>query len=125
MDNSNFIRILYSTDYFTLNGLYVKFCLHGINIEKFFNKYKCNFDQNLNKNYINKLIYIENTVIQTINNNKIPQYRIKDQLHSGYIKTFMNNMESKNIKHFILKISGIWETESECGLTFKFLEIED
>ena len=39
---------------------------------------------------------------------------------TGYIKHIIDN---KCANSFILKISGIWESENEYGLTFKFIEI--
>ena len=39
---------------------------------------------------------------------------------TGYIKHLIDN---KYANCFILKISGIWESENEYGFTFKFIEI--
>ena len=53
--------------------------------------------------------------------NKIPQYNIYDHLSSGCIKIASEiPMQDKPIV-IILKMSGVWETETECGITYKFI----
>ena len=54
--------------------------------------------------------------------NKISQLKIHEQLKNGNIKLF-NEVTNKNNCSFILKISGIWETHSNYGLTYKFIKI--
>ena len=124
MDNSNFIRIIYSTEDFVINGIYIKIKLNTNSIEKYFNKYKCTFYLDNNTEVINKLIEIEKNILEIISyKNKTPCYRIKDQLLAGFIKMFISKDHDPNNTNFIVKISGIWETNSEYGLTFKFFEI--
>ena len=55
-------------------------------------------------------------------NNKIPQFKIYEQFINGNIKFFSDN-NIKNNNYFILKISGIWETQINYGLTYKFTKI--
>ena len=40
MNNSVFIRLIYSTEYFIMNGLYLDFDLKNVSFEKLFNRYK-------------------------------------------------------------------------------------
>ena len=40
MNEGSFIRILYSTNHFAMNGIYLYIYLNDISIEKFYNKYK-------------------------------------------------------------------------------------
>ena len=44
MNEGNFIRILYSTNDIILNGIYFLITLNEINCEKYFNKFKFNFN---------------------------------------------------------------------------------
>jgi len=44
MNDGNFIRILYSTPMFILNGIYLSISINQLTIEKYYNKYKCSFD---------------------------------------------------------------------------------
>ena len=39
MNDGNFIRILYSTQWFTMNGIYLLMTLHDITCEKYYLKY--------------------------------------------------------------------------------------
>ena len=64
----------------------------------------------------------ENLLKKCRTTNKIPQYKINEQLKNGNIKIF-NEIENKTVCSFILKISGIWETHNNYGLTYKFMKI--
>ena len=124
MDNSNFIRILYSNSLFTLSGVFIKIQLNLSNIEKYFNKFKCSFDVEKNKNIINYLTLIESKILdKIIIKDKTPRRKIYEQLNSGNIKLFTDNIFNNLPKLFIIKISGIWETEYEYGITYKFIDI--
>ena len=48
---------------------------------------------------------------------------MKEQLLMSFIKIFSEHKDIQNINQFILKISGIWETDIDYGLTFKFIEV--
>ena len=50
--------------------------------------------------------------------------KIYEQLKNGNIKVFTNEMSYKiNNNAFVLKISGVWETEQNYGVTYKFSKI--
>jgi Zn-dependent M16 (insulinase) family peptidase len=122
MSDGNFIRILYSTQYFMLNGIYLLVNLNEITCEKFYSKYKCNFNISDHKDIIDKLKQIEEQLLKKYNTNKIASYKIYEQLKSGYIKIF-TDVGNRSQCSFILKISGIWETQYNYGLTYKFLKV--
>jgi hypothetical protein len=123
MNEGTFIRIYYSTNTFILNGVFIYLNLNFTNIEKYYNKYKYYFDTKLNKTLVDKLLTIESSLLKKISvPNKKPQFKIEEQLTSGYIK-FFDETINKNDNSFILKISGIWETEYNYGLTYKFTKI--
>ena len=124
MDDSNFIRILYSNSLFTLSGIFIKIKLNLINMDKYFNKFKCSFEISKNKYIIDKLSLIESNILEKINiNKKIPCKKIQEQLNSGNIKLFTEMISNTIPELFIIKISGIWETEFEYGITYKFIDI--
>jgi len=107
MDNSNFLRVNYSNELFILNGIFIKFGLKLQTIEKSFNKYKCLFDIKNHSDVITQFSAIEKHMMDKhCSTMKIPIYRISEQLNNGF-----------------LKIYGIWETECEYGLTYKFINI--
>jgi Zn-dependent M16 (insulinase) family peptidase len=122
MNEGNFIRILYSTQHFILNGIYLFINLQDITCEKFYSKYKCNFNISVHKEIIDKLKQIEEQLLKKYNTNKMASYKIYEQLKSGFIKIF-TDVGNRSQCSFILKISGIWETQYNYGLTYKFLKI--
>jgi hypothetical protein len=130
MNNSDFLRICYSDEDMYTNGLYISFKLNKITIEKYFDKIKCNYQKcKKNDEIIDKILNIEKNILKKVCiNNNIPIYRIEEQLKNNFIKIFPStyqNLGSFNELHFLLKISGIWSTDSikKRGLTFRFFII--
>lgn len=124
MNDGNFIRILYSAENISFNGVHllVEFC--DINCEKYYNKYKCNFNIFNHRIIINNLKNIEEKILKKYKTNKMPSYKIYDQLKFGYIKLF-SDIGNKTKSFFVLKISGIWETRENYGLTYKFVSVNE
>ena len=121
MNNGNFIRIIYSTSFFILNGIYISIQINYTSVDKYYNKFKCSFDINQYKELIEKLKIIENGLLKKSGIlGKIPQYKIYEQLKNSNIKVFSDSFD-KIGNTFLLKIAGIWETETEYGLTYKFI----
>jgi len=141
IENGKFIRIFYSDDMMTLNGIYIK--IDG-DLKK------------MNDNDVERLLFIirsiENSILDKICiPNKTKVIKICDYLMFNIncnsnsstnlfnsIGTSSNVNSSLNINNFkqnsnigkihnlnkmLLKISGVWETTHEYGLTFKFVEI--
>jgi hypothetical protein len=123
INNGYFIKIIYSTSFFTFNGIYISINLKCSSIDKYYNKYKCSFDIIEHKEVIDKLRIIEEGLIKKISIlGKVPNFKIYEQLKNGNIKVFSNTLNDiSNI--FLLKIAGIWETDTEYGVTYKFLNI--
>ena len=131
MNNSDFYRIYYSNENFTLSGVCIFFSLNNITIEKYFNKIKCNFEENsVNKTNVRKIKNIEKMILEKyddINNNKV--FRIDEQLSNKFLKLFdenILNIGKYDTINFQLKISGIWSQSetNEYGLTFRFFVIK-
>jgi hypothetical protein len=123
MNEGKFIRILYSTHNVVLNGIYLLITLNDITCDKYYNKYRCNFNVNTNKDIIDNLKIIEENILKKIEIKKMPQLKIYEQLKNGNIKLF--NDVNKSVGSFILKISGIWETQFNYGLTYKFIKLNN
>ena len=95
---------------------------------------KALFNKNTsNDSVFNKLIQLEEYLLNLINNSKAKQYKFKELYENQYIKyslfddidkfnnyKYVNTLDEKNNK-FILKISGIWESKENIGLTFKII----
>jgi hypothetical protein len=125
MNDGNFIRIIYSTPLFVLNGIYITVNIEYLFIEKYYNKYKCVFDLMQHRDIVEKLHLLEKSLLKKVNiTGKIPQYKIYEQLRNGNIKVFSESLDKIN-NMFLLKIAGIWETENEYGLTYKFININN
>jgi len=124
MDNSIFFRVNYSNELFILNGIFIKFNLNLQTIEKSFNKFKCFFDIKMHNDIVLKFSTIEKHMMEKCNSvHKTPIYRIAEQLNNGFVKIFNETECKETNNNFILKIYGIWETECEYGLTYKFISI--
>jgi hypothetical protein len=122
MTEGNFIRIIYSTRNVSFNGIYLLITLNDITCEKYYSKYKCSFNINTHKDIINNIKNIEEELLKKYGfSNKTPQYKIFEQLKNGNFKIF-TDIENKSTCSFILKISGIWETQTNYGLTYKFIK---
>jgi hypothetical protein len=123
MNNGNFLRIIYSTPLFVLNGIYIAININYTHIDKYYNKYKCSFDVNQYTEMVDKLRTMEEKLLRKSNIiGKYPQYKIYEQLKNGNIKLFSETFE-KITNKLLIKIAGIWETDTEYGLTYKFINI--
>ncbi len=116
INDSSFIRILYSNKEFTLNGIYIKLdFIKTINYNKFFE----------NSNNLTIIKYIENLetyILNSYNKNKEHNYKIHEQI--TYLSSkICNSSSNKSIFSYIFKISGIWETNTVIGITYKFIDI--
>jgi hypothetical protein len=117
IENGYFIKLIYSTMYFSLNGIYLHIPFIDIKIDNGYNKNKGYFDTQLNKNIMEKLQNIEINILNKMNTDKRPVYKIYDNLKNGNFKIYYNDCLDTNI---ILKISGIWISGDKYGLTYKF-----
>ena len=119
IENSSFIRLIYSNELMAINGIYIKIDFDNVTKTNDFSKQKITININDNAKIINYIKSIESEILQKINiQRKRKIYKINEQLMTGYIKQLIDN---KYANSFILKISGIWESENEYGLTFKFI----
>lgn len=123
MDDSNFIRILYSNELITINGIFIKINLKIESIDAYYNKYRCAYQENLNREVINNIKNLESLILHNYKSSKKPAYKIKEQLDTMSIKIFTETNVRKVPSEFILKISGLWETSTEYGITYKFTNI--
>jgi hypothetical protein len=144
--NSTFNRITYSTADFMMNGIYIQFELFVRQIDQNFNSniYNCMFDPNHDHNQtmlsifqriesgiLDKWLRLEQstTSTSTSTSTSTPSQKQKStdivqQLRGGVISVWKNDFhynDKPQFQHFIIKISGLWENEGGCGLTYKFI----
>ena len=92
------------------NSLGVKFDAyspHNLNIIKYFSKLEDNL-LNYYMDYHGKKLNKSNL--------------LNKQLFNGFIKINTTNKSTPKNKKYIIKISGIWETRTEIGITYKIFE---
>lgn len=123
MDNSKFTKITYSNEHVMLSGIYLSLPIKYTKSEDHYKKTKITYDIKSNKELLQGIYDIECTVLNKYSNNyKIQKKVIYDTLKTGTIKFFPTETNnSLNNKNFILKISGIWENETEYGVTYKIM----
>ena len=123
MENSSFIKLIYSNHNIMTTGLFLLVALKNTTKELYFKKIKITYDINANLTLLNRLYEIETEILEKYNSNKKQKKIIYNTLSGGSIKIFPNSDEDivKVNNSFILKISGIWENETEYGLTYKLL----
>ena len=119
IENSKFIKIIYSNELITLNSLFMYFPLINFTTETYFKKKKYIFDIDSNKNTLDKIYTIEEHILNMYDSNKCKKHIIKQSLSNGFLKIYPNNTEEQG--DFIIKISGIWETNDEYGLNYKII----
>jgi hypothetical protein len=129
-----FSKIIYSNEYLSLNSIYLHLPFEIQSIDKTSGKNIVKFvcDSTKNSALIQELSKIENRIIeyykQTHPNKggKASSSSLAKQLASGNLRLYkdytINNEESKNLLQFILKISGIWESHQEIGITYKIMD---
>lgn len=100
LDNSYFIRIIYSNQDLILNGIYILIDLNNSINDN------CKIIDELEKNILSKY-----------KSDKIQNKKIKENF------LYFLNKNNINNKFMILKISGIWETLNNIGLTFKYISL--
>ena len=118
--NSYFYRLYYSNNNFISNGIVIYFYLNDISVEKYFNKTKINFMKHNNLSIIKKINSLESELLSSLDINKEQKFLLREQLENGFIKLVNDKIDfkEKNIQ-LVIKISGIWESKKEYGLTFR------
>jgi hypothetical protein len=127
--NGNFIKILFSNEEFTMNGIYIDFPIHNYEKKVFNNKKILFFDVMTHSELISQFSKIENDIIQSfvknesIKNKNIARKKIVNTIQTpmknGMMKYYNYNGETSK---FYIKISGVWETENDIGITYKLTQ---
>jgi len=133
--DGTFSKIIYSNEHMSLNSIYLHLPLEIQSIEKTMNKNIVKFTNDSVKNMvlIQELTKIENRIIEYYKQthpNKGCKYSsaiLSKQLASGNIRLYkdymINTEEKKSALQFILKISGIWESQQDIGITYKIIDV--
>ena len=109
-NTNNFIKIFYSNNLFFLNSIYIKLKINNLKV----NNNKIIFDEIYN---IEKIKNLESFILDNVNINKEPIFKLTNLFDNNILK-----YGDEIHKYNILKISGIWETNENYGITFKIIE---
>ena len=136
MTGGTFTRIIYSNELVSMNGIHLIFTLNGKIQEIYNNKFKFIYDTDEKTRGIIQLIQnIENDILKgRFFKDKQINYKLKEQINTGFFKFFQTKIQTKiqtkttNDMHskpvlFSLKISGIWSTDDNYGITYKFTRL--
>jgi hypothetical protein len=133
--NGEFTKLLLSKNMVTMNGLYLYL---PISVEKkrtanneVFIRYITNTTSNMS--VVRDLKLLEKALLshyQEYNKRyKQIEYILDRQLSTNQIRVYHdNNSNSNNNKlmnnnNYVIKISGVWETDSKIGMTYKIMEL--
>ena len=123
INESRYIRILYSTPIIVFNGIHVLINLSIDNIERQYNKNILYYNIEKNIEAVSGIKKIEKIILKKYNSIKIPSYNLSELIDGGVIRLFTDFNEKKKVTNIILKISGLWENDETYGVTYKFFSV--
>ena len=91
MDNSKFIRLIYSDKNIIMNGIYIKISVNISSIEHAYNKLRCYIDPEKNKEIYKILSFTEKNILSKYITNRSSSYKLNECLNKGIIKIFNEN----------------------------------
>ena len=128
-----FSKLMYSTDSFITTGLYIDCLFQSI---KKTGISMIVFDIHKNSEIIQQLCHIEKQVLQAYMqqfqlSNKTPIFDLENKLQTGTIRYYTSPTYNKSSTYklssainYYIKVSGIWETDHQIGLTYKIIEYQ-
>lgn len=126
--DGTFTKIIYTHAFYTMNGLYFYFPVQYSYLEPLGDKYFIHFDPNTsqNKAILDIIFKLETQILlhyaSFTNRRKMSNMTMYKQLLKGKMRIHETCKPNTSSHQYILKISGIWETEKDFGITYKWLE---
>ncbi len=116
-NESTFMRLLYSTNTVTTNGICLLIDIKDISIERKFSKQMAIFKPDNYRELVASIVSLEEHLLeQLVRPTKRPVYSLKEAMLDG--RLIVHNFITP---HIVLKISGVWETDTNYGVTYKFV----
>jgi hypothetical protein len=112
-----FYKIIYSTCYYVMNGIFINLILSNYKKNNYYNYCKIIFDVQNNIRLINLVYEMEQHILSGFENNGNVQYNLHNELMRGIIKV---SKKSKYTTNIVLRITGVWENNTNIGLSYKF-----
>jgi hypothetical protein len=140
MMDGTFTKLLYLDASVTMNAAYIYFPINTLFYNSYTNFVHFSLADAENKKLATVVSHIESQILEQyqtfFNVKKTHSLMLQRQMQKKNFKVYHNNSninintnnnEFRQHQHqdqhrYILKISGVWETESEIGITFKFQE---
>ena len=114
-----YCKLIYSTSFMNMNGLTFSVPLSIIIINRGIAYYDCRHGKNMA--IIEKLHEIEQALLTTysfmITEEKFVKSIKQQMISDRHVKLFEEKPGSKRL---FIRITGIWEKENNCGLSYKF-----
>ena len=127
--NGNFTKINYTHPHFTMNGLFLLVPLTFSFVEySSENTNFVHFDPGVpaNKEIVESVIKIEIDILSHyaafFSSKKTVSHSMHKQFAKSKLKINSETAPPKTATSIVLKISGIWENESEFGITFRWMD---
>jgi hypothetical protein len=122
-----FTKICYNTPHMTMNGLYLYFPVVVTPTDIIPDKTQLKFNSQSSENHrtIKEFTIIEHKILDNyiqIRHKSLKKVQLlSKQLLSGFMKVYKetNYVDLPQYNEYCVKISGVWETHNECGLTYK------
>lgn len=127
--DGKFTKIIYSNNSLTTIGLYFKINFTNSVIQVYNKRCTLKFENNDNNcKVVSNLVNIEKDILDYYKHlNKCKKRNVmvlSNLLSNGNIKLYTKNINRFSDFKNVIKISGVWETDNEVGITYKFLEGE-
>ena len=120
VENSTFARLLFSNHYMTTIGIHLQLNVVGAVDEPYYQKLRTIFKvEQENEAMVRQVVSIENNILDLAETGKSRVTKLSDQLRNGILRSSASANWQTNGQSFVLKITGIWETDTECGVTYK------
>uniref|UniRef100_A0A6C0I2W9 Uncharacterized protein n=1 Tax=viral metagenome TaxID=1070528 RepID=A0A6C0I2W9_9ZZZZ len=137
--HGKFTQLVYSDEFFSMNGLsitlpFVNWKMETVNNNQVKYLY---FQQNntINQDIVKKILDLETLIIELYKRKTDCTKRVSNllryQLSCGSLKIQKNyhsihekiDIQPISRRIYIIKLSGVWESDEEVGITFKVLEM--
>ena len=123
LDEAWFYKLIYSTNVVTLSNIIFNIKMYNVLLYKSNNKYRLTFEKNDNNINVFKILNnIEKDILDKLNLEGNPTIDMINILTTRHLKLYSKNDLNDKFKEIDIKvkISGIWKTYNNYGITYKF-----
>lgn len=134
--SGSFTKINYITEWFTMNGIYIMFPIDVIDVYGAGTKMQMKYNPytSVNSAILHDIAKMEHKLLDMYMHTHLrsvkKQISLSRQLQTGNMKIYKEMIagviapppEGFRRKMYMIKISGIWDSNDECGITYKLFE---